>query len=254
MTEQKFPTEFIELPSKGHFYADDNPLSSGKVEMKYMTAKEEDILTSVNLIQQGVVLEKLLESLVIDKTINLNDCLTGDKNAVLIAARVLAYGKNYEFDYIDPITNEKGRGNLDLTKLKDKKVKFDKDDKGKNEFDFQLPASKRVVTFKLLTSADEKAIDKELKSMKKMNKLTGIDPAVTTRMKRAIVAVDGDREITNIRKFVDTEFLSIDALKFRSYLADMTPDVDMVYSQTISDGSEEEMTVPMTVQFFWPSS
>tara|TARA_Y100000034_G_scaffold13188_1_gene13836 strand:- start:310 stop:855 length:546 start_codon:yes stop_codon:yes gene_type:complete len=180
--------------------------------------------------------------------------LIGDKNAVLIAARVLAYGKNYEFDYIDPITNEKGRGKLDLTKLKDKKIKFDKDDKGKNEFDFQLPASKRVLTFKLLTSGDEKAIDKELKSMKKLNKLTGINPEITTRMKRAIVAVDGDRDVANIRKFVDNEFLSIDALKFRAHLADMTPDVDMVYSQTISDGSEEEMTVPMTVQFFWPAS
>ena len=253
MAEIKFPTEMVNLPSKGWFYDSANLLSSGEVEVKYMTAKEEDILTSQNLIKKGVVFDKLLDALVVSK-IKLDDMLIGDKNAVLIAARVLAYGKNYEFDYIDPITNEKGRGNLDLTKLKDKKVKFDKDDKGKNEFDFQLPASKRVVTFKLLTSADEKAIDKELKSMKKMNKLTGIDPAVTTRMKRAIVAVDGDREIANIRKFVDTEFLSIDALKFRSYLADMTPDVDMVYSQTISDGSEEEMTVPMTVQFFWPAS
>ena len=253
MADYKFPTEMVELPSKGYFYVEGHPLSEGKVEVKYMTAKEEDILTSQNLIKKGVVFDKLLDALVVSK-IKLDDMLIGDKNAVLIAARVLAYGKNYEFDYIDPITNEKGRGNLDLTKLKDKKVKFDKDDKGKNEFDFQLPASKRVVTFKLLTSADEKAIDKELKSMKKMNKLTGIDPAVTTRMKRAIVAVDGDREIANIRKFVDTEFLSIDALKFRSYLADMTPDVDMVYSQTISDGSEEEMTVPMTVQFFWPAS
>ena len=253
MAETKFPTEMVNLPSKGWFYDSANLLSSGEVEVKYMTAKEEDILTSQNLIKKGVVFDKLLDALVVSK-IKLDDMLIGDKNAVLIAARVLAYGKNYEFDYIDPITNEKGRGNLDLTKLKDKKVKFDKDDKGKNEFDFQLPASKRVVTFKLLTSADEKAIDKELKSMKKMNKLTGIDPAVTTRMKRAIVAVDGDREIANIRKFVDTEFLSIDALKFRSYLADMTPDVDMVYSQTISDGSEEEMTVPMTVQFFWPAS
>ena len=253
MAETKFPTEMVNLPSKGWFYDSANLLSSGEVEVKYMTAKEEDILTSQNLIKKGVVFDKLLDALVVSK-IKLDDMLIGDKNAVLIAARVLAYGKNYEFDYIDPITNEKGRGNLDLTKLKDKKVKFDKDDKGKNEFDFQLPASKRVVTFKLLTSADEKAIDKELKSMKKLNKLTGIYPAGTTRMKRAIVAVDGDREIANIRKFVDTEFLSIDALKFRSYLADMTPDVDMVYSQTISDGSEEEMTVPMTVQFFWPAS
>jgi hypothetical protein len=96
MTQNSFPTEFIELPSKGHFYPEDNPLSSGKVEMKYMTAKEEDILTSVNLIQQGVVLDKLLETLVVDKSINLDDILIGDKNALIVGARILAYGKNYE--------------------------------------------------------------------------------------------------------------------------------------------------------------
>ena len=253
MAESKFPTEMVSLPSKGWFYDSSNPLSSGEVEVKYMTAKEEDILTSQNLIKKGVVFDKLLDALVVSD-VKIDDMLLGDKNAVLIAARILAYGKGYEFDYIDPITGEKGRGSLDLTNLKDKKIKFDKDSKGKNEFDFELPASKRVITFKLLTSEDEKVIDKELLSMKKLNKLTGIDPAVTTRMKRAIVAVDGDREIVNIRKFVDNEFLSIDALKFRAHLAEMTPDVDMVYNQTISDGSEEEMTVPMTVQFFWPSS
>jgi hypothetical protein len=253
MAETKFPTEMVNLPSKGWFYDSTNPLASGEVEVKYMTAKEEDILTSQNLIKKGVVFDKLLDALVVSK-IKLDDMLIGDKNAVLIAARVLAYGKNYEFDYIDPLTGEKGKGKFDLTKLEDKKIKFDKDDKGKNEFDFQLPASKRVLTFKLLTSGDEKAIDRELKSMKKLNKLTGINPEITTRMKGAIVAVDGDREIQTVRKFVDNEFLSIDALKFRAHLAEMTPDVNMVYSQTISDGSEEEMTVPMTVQFFWPAS
>tara|TARA_R110002051_G_scaffold240564_1_gene301053 strand:- start:483 stop:1244 length:762 start_codon:yes stop_codon:yes gene_type:complete len=253
MAETKFPTEMVNLPSKGWFYDSTNPLASGEVEVKYMTAKEEDILTSQNLIKKGIVFDKLLDALVVSK-IKLDDMLIGDKNAVLIAARVLAYGKNYEFDYIDPLTGEKGKGKFDLTKLEDKKIKFDKDDKGKNEFDFQLPASKRVLTFKLLTSGDEKAIDRELKSMKKLNKLTGINPEITTRMKGAIVAVDGDREIQTVRKFVDNEFLSIDALKFRAHLAVMTPDVNMVYSQTISDGSEEEMTVPMTVQFFWPAS
>ena len=97
MTQNKFPTEIIDLPSKGHFYPEDNPLSSGKIEMRYMTARDEDILTSANLIQQGKALDKLLESLIIDKTIDYNDILVGDKNAVLVGARVLAYGKNYDF-------------------------------------------------------------------------------------------------------------------------------------------------------------
>ena len=100
MTQNKFPTEIIDLPSKGHFYPEDNPLSSGKIEMRYMTARDEDILTSANLIQQGKALDKLLESLIVDKTINYNDILVGDKNAVLVGARVLAYGKNYDFSFV----------------------------------------------------------------------------------------------------------------------------------------------------------
>ena len=103
MAETKFPTEMVNLPSKGWFYDSTNSLSSGEVEVKYMTAKEEDILTSQNLIQKGVVFDKLLNALVVSK-IKLDDMLIGDKNAVLIAARILAYGKAYEFDYIDPVS------------------------------------------------------------------------------------------------------------------------------------------------------
>ena len=87
MAEYKFPTEIVDLPSNGHFYVQGHPLSTGKVEVKYMTAKEEDILTSQNLIQQGTVIEKLLQSLIVDKSIKLDDMLIGDKNAIMVAAR-----------------------------------------------------------------------------------------------------------------------------------------------------------------------
>ena len=109
-TEQKFPSEIIELPSKGLVYPKDNPLSSGKIEMKYKTAREEDILTNKNYIRQGVVLDKLLNSLILSK-ISYNDLIIGDKNAVLIAARVLGYGKDYKFTYLG---EEK---TVDLSKL-----------------------------------------------------------------------------------------------------------------------------------------
>ena len=92
MAEVKFPTEVVDLPSKGLLYPKENPLSSGQIEVKYMTAKEEDILTSANLIKSGRVIEKLLESLIVDKSIKVDDILVGDKNAILIAARILAYG------------------------------------------------------------------------------------------------------------------------------------------------------------------
>ena len=99
MADYKFPTEMVELPSKGYFYIDGHPLSTGKVEVKYMTAKEEDILTSQNLIQQGTVIDTLLQALIVDKTIKVDDLLIGDKNAIMVAARVLGYGKDYDFVY-----------------------------------------------------------------------------------------------------------------------------------------------------------
>ncbi len=95
MEEQsKFPSEIVDLPSKGLLYAEDSPLKSGTIEMKYMTAKEEDILTNQNYIQRGVVIDKLLQALIVDKKINYNELLTGDKNALLVAARILGYGKD----------------------------------------------------------------------------------------------------------------------------------------------------------------
>ena len=104
MTQNKFPTEIIDLPSKGHFYPKDNPLSSGKIEMRYMTARDEDILTSANLIEKGTVIDKLLESVIADPKIKLDDLLIGDKNALMVGTRVLGYGKSYDIKITDPDT------------------------------------------------------------------------------------------------------------------------------------------------------
>jgi hypothetical protein len=254
MAEEKgqFPTEIIDLPSKGYFYPKDNPLSSGQVEIKYMTAKEEDILTSTNLIQKGIVLDKLLEALVVSD-VNLDDILIGDKNAIMVASRVLAYGKEYIFEFTDPSSGETRDETVDLTKLEDKKVDFKKFEKNKNEFDFELPASKKVITFKILTQKDEKQIDNELKAMKKFTKESGIDPEITTRLKASIIAIDGNRERNTINKFVDTEFLSVDSFAYRTYLTSITPDIDLSYSVELDNGEIEEVAVPITATFFWPS-
>ena len=146
MEENKFqfPTETIELPSKGLIYPEDNPLSSGTVEMKYMTAKEEDILSNQSYIQNGTVIDKLLQSLVVSK-INYNDLIVGDKNAIMIAARVLGYGKDYEFEY-------KGESvSVDLSVLENRLFDESSITRGVNEFAFTLPQSGTSLTFKLLT-------------------------------------------------------------------------------------------------------
>tara|TARA_B100000287_G_scaffold238921_1_gene224701 strand:+ start:39 stop:803 length:765 start_codon:yes stop_codon:yes gene_type:complete len=254
MTEQKFPTEFIELPSKGHFYAEDNPLSSGKVEMKYMTAKEEDILTSVNLINQGTVLEKLLEALIVDKTINLDDCLTGDKNALLVGARVLAYGKDYDFEFTDSF-GEQVKGKIDLTKLQEVEVDFSKIEKGHNTFSFELPKTKRLLTFQLPTTKMEKEINTEIDAIKKVyNQEDAVEKNRSTRLKHQILSVDGKVDKTYINSFIDNEFLSIDALEFRRYVNSISPDLELKTEVQNSKGGKETATVPITVRFFWPES
>ena len=254
MAEEKgqFPTEVIDLPSKGYFYPKDNPLSSGQVEIKYMTAREEDILTSTNLIQKGTVLDKLLEALVVSD-VNLDDILIGDKNAIMVASRVLAYGKEYIFEFTDPSSGETRDESVDLTKLEDKKLDFKKFEKNKNEFDFELPACKKVIIFKLLTQREEKQIASELKAMKKLTKESGIDPEITTRLKASIIAIDGNRERNTINKFVDTEFLSVDSFAYRTYLTSITPDIDLSYLVELDNGEVEEVAVPITATFFWPS-
>ena len=245
MAEVKFPTEVVNLPSKGLLYPEGSPLSSGKIEIKYMTAKEEDILTSANLIKQGVVVEKLLESLIIDKSIKIDDLLIGDKNSILIASRILAYGKEYEIE-IDGRKIE-----VDLTTLKDIPLDESIITKGANEFEFELPATKRNLTFKLLTSGDEKTIDEEIKGYEKIH---GIGYELTTRLKHQIISIDGDTKRASINSFVDNEFLSRDSIAFRAHVASIMPDVDMTSSYTDEEGNEKEFTVPMTVTFLWPNA
>jgi len=239
----KFPTEVVELPSKGLIYPKDNPLSSGKLEMKYMTAKEEDILTNTNYINKGIVLDKLLESLIVSK-INYNDIITGDKNALLIAARVLGYGKDYEFSY----GGEKL--SVDLTTLEDKNLNSkDLMEEGVNEFEFSLPSSKTTITFKLLTHGDEKSIDRELQGLKKIRK--DIIPEATTRLKYTITSIDGDREKKAIREFVDNYLLARDARSLREEIRRISPDVELKY---YGDDVEEAITIPVDLTFFWPDA
>ena len=257
--KKEFPTEVVTLPSEGFFYPADHPLKSGKVRIKYMTARDEDILTSKNLIQKGIVLDELLKALIVDngegQAVIMDDLLLGDKNAILISARILGYGADYEFEMQDPSTGEKVKDSIDLNMLETKQIDLSQFEEGQNKFTYQLPISGKNIEFKLLTHSDEREIDVELKKMRKFTKAGGVEPEITTRMKRAIVSVDGSTDKAEINRFVDVEFLAQDARKFREYLGSVSPDVDMKYMYTSADdGTETEVTVPMTVNFFWPSA
>ena len=241
--EQKFPTEMVDLPSKGLLYPKDSPLASGQIEMKYMTAKEEDILTNQNYIQQGVVIDKLLKSLIVTP-ITYGDLLVGDKNAILIASRVLGYGKDYEFEY-------KGqKETVDLSEIKNKEIDENLFKDGKNEFAFVTPSTNVKLTFKLLTHADEQSVEQELKGLKKISK--DASPELSTRLKRMITSVEGDSSPGVIRNFVDTFLLARDSRALREYVRSMQPDVDLKFYP--EDGPEGGVDIPIGVSFLWPDA
>jgi hypothetical protein len=241
--KQKFPTEMVELPSKGLLYPKDSPLAAGKIEMKYMTAREEDILTNQNYIQSGVVIDKLLQSLIVTP-ITYGDLLVGDKNAILIASRILGYGKDYEFEY----AGEKQV--VDLSLLEPKELDQSVFKAGENNFTFVTPTTNTVLTFKLLTHGDEQAIDQEVKGLKKLNKESSAE--LSTRLKRMITSVNGDAELKTIRDFVDNHFLARDSRAFREYVRSFQPDVNLKFYP--ENGPDGGVDIPIGVTFLWPDA
>ncbi len=253
--KSNFPTEIIPLPSKGLLYPEDHPLAEGVIEMKYMTAREEDILTSQNLIKQGVVLDKLFESLIVTP-VNYGDLYVGDKNAIMVAARILGYGKDYTVEIDDPFSpGTKQKVTIDLTQIEHKEVDYSLFERRINEFDFELPQSKRVVTFRLMTHKLEKDIQTEIKGMNKTQVRTGIDRELTTRLKNLILAVDGESGRATINNFVDNELFALDSRALRAHMKEISPDLDMTFT-FVSDatGEVKEIDIPMDVSFFWPNN
>jgi hypothetical protein len=236
----KMPTEWVDLPSKGLLYPEDSELAKGQVEIKYMTAKEEDILTNQSYIRNGTVLDKLLKSVIISK-INYDDLLIGDKNAIMIAARILGYGSDYSFE----LSGESHT--VDLSQLENKPLKEGLFDNRSNEFAFTLPKSKYNITFKLLTHKDEQDINRELEGLKKIHKDNS--PELSTRLKYLITSVDGSRERQDVREFVDKALLAQDSRALREYIKEIQPDVDLTF---FPEGSSDRVNIPIGVNFFWP--
>jgi hypothetical protein len=242
MEESKFklPTEIVELPSKGLLYPEDSELAKGEIEMKYMTAREEDILTNQSYIKNGTVLDKLMKSLIVTK-INFDDLLIGDKNAIMVAARVLGYGSEYTFEYGGETQT------IDLSSIENKVLDETLFQNHINEFPFTLPHSKNEITFKILSHKDEQDINRELEGLKKINK--DDSPEMSTRLKYMITSVEGLRDRKDVREFVDTALLAKDARSLREYIKEIQPDVDLTFFP--SEGSNR-VSIPIGVSFFWP--
>ncbi len=250
MADYDFPTEVLTLPSDGKCYPEDSPLASGTIEIKYMTAKEEEILTSQNLIKKGVVLDKLFESIIVDKTINIGELVLGDKNAIMLATRILGYGKDYIIETTDEY-GEKTKTTVDLSKVQTKDIDLTKLNR-ENLYEFTTPVSKTKLTFKILTHGDELKIDADVKALSRLNK-SGVSQELTTRYRYMIQSVDGSELQKDIVNFINNRFLTRDTKAFRQYLKEISPDVNLEYTHVDENGEGEVRDIPMGVGFFWPS-
>lgn len=242
-------TLLVDLPSRGLFYPKENPLSSGQVELRYMTAKDEDILTNQNYIMQGTAIERMFRNLLVSE-IDWDDLLVGDKNAIMIAARIAAYGEEYVIQVTTPSGNTQDT-TINLSELKPKPI----DEsvlvtKNSNLFKLNLPKSKKEVHVKLLTGKEDKEIDAIVKSYEKVGKDPGL---LTLRLKHMIVALDGNVDLVYIRNYIDTDLLAADSRAIRSFLSKIQPDVD--FNVDVIDrytGEPFRTSVVFDERFFWP--
>ncbi len=249
-----FPTEVIELPSQGLVYPEGHPLAKGTIELKYMTAKEEDILASQNLIKKGVVLDKLFESVVVEPGLNIDDVYIGDKNAILLATRILGYGADYDVEISDPFTGERQKTTIDLSKIQTKDIDYSKLNR-QNRYKFSLPSNGKEIEFRLLNHKDEIEINKEVQALERLNKATSLASDVTTRFRYMITSVDGNSDRGFINRWVQNQFLARDTKAFRNFVKEISPDMDMrfVFVSEIT-GESEALDIPFGINFFYPSN
>lgn len=248
-----FPTQIISLPSEGKCYPPTNPLSKGTLEIKYMTAKEEDILSSQNLIKKGVVLDKLFESVIVQPDVNPDDLVIGDKNAVFLATRILGYGPDYEVEVTDPFSGEKQKVTIDLSAIETKDIDFSLLNSD-NRYEFELPTSKTKITFKLLTHKDEKDITAEIQALERLAKNKDTASDVSTRLKYMITSVNGDTDRGNVTKFTKN-MLARDTRAIREYIKSISPDLNLKYD-FVSEvtGESEALDIPFGISFFYPAN
>jgi hypothetical protein len=245
------PTHFVDLPSKGKFYSKGHPLfGKDTVEIRFMTAKEEDILTSRSLLKKGVAIDRMLQSVLVDKSINLEELLIGDKNALIVGARVTGYGEEYETKVQCPSCGANVRHTFYLDNLKTTcpQPEIEKQLLETGTFTTKLPITKFEVEMILLKGSDEKVLT-SLAEQKKAAKLD--ESTISDQLKMLVVSINGIKDKEVIDKFISM-CPAGDAKHIRKLYADNVPNIDMTQKFTCrSCESEMEMEVPFTVDFFW---
>ena len=247
-----FPTNVVELPSQGLFYPSGHPLAGGTLEMKFMTAKEENILTTESYIKSGVVIDKFLQSMIITPKFNYDELLIGDRDGLMIASRIYGYGEIYPVEVTTP-SGRKQKVDIDLTTLENKVLKdIDKHIENRFSWTFENRIGKYTLEFKLLTVGDDKVIQDKLK---KYRAAGSADRQITTRLEQIILSVNGNSDPMFIKLFIENEFMANDSRKFREHVASITPGVNMEIELEDTDTGEPFRTsITIGPSFFWPDS
>jgi len=250
----KYPTTQVSLVSEGILYPEGHPLSSGVVELKQVTAFHEDILSNEVYLKKGIVLIKLLESLLVDKRIKPTDFLVCDLNGIFISIRRMSYGDEYTVRVKCPGCGTDQELIINLSKFQPNPINYDIFKRGINEFEFITPTGKNKILFKILTQKDDDTIDAELKALSKVNKEKKSE--LTTRLKYSIISVDSNDDKGFIKKFIENDLLAKDCLALRRYIKEISPDIprEVEFECINCEYKEERMAVPITLSFFWPNS
>ena len=247
------PQELVPLPSSGKVYPVGSPLHGSEVvEIRAMTAREEDILTSRALLKKGTVISELIKSCMVDKSFNTLDLLSGDRNALMVAIRITGYGPEYSVELECPECNVKSPHSFDLSSLPIKRLEVDPVVVGENIFEFVLPMTKKNVKFKFMTGRDEE----EIMVMNEKQKKLGLpsDSNVTTNLLYSIHSIDGIDDRGKIANFVKN-MPARDSLALRNYMRDHEPGIVMKQDTTCNAcGHTEEVNMPIGVTFLWPSA
>lgn len=240
------PFDVLPLPSKGLLY----PGQKDSIKVEYMTAADENILTSPNLIKSGKVIDILIERKVKESPVPLDNLLAGDRNAIMIWLRATGYGEMYPVKLTDPMTAEEFEYEIDLNDLKTKEIGAQPNEN--NEFEFHLPRSKKKIKFVMLTVGMERDV---LQKSEKRTKLTKspITNLLTSRLERQIVEIDGNRDPNYIAKFIQL-MPAYDSLQFRQYVDEIEPGIDMNVVVEGPSGEPFRTTVPIGLNFFWPNA
>ena len=249
----EIPVSTVPVPSEGKVYPQNSSIyGRSTLDIKAMTAREEDILTSAALIRQGTVLNHLIQSCLIDKNVSIDDMLLGDRNALMVAVRITGYGASYGVQASCPECAEQSEQNFDLAELEIKRLEIEPVIEGENRFSFTLPITKKEVHFKFLTGKDEREMSVVADRKKKLMPGSQVESQVTSRLEHVILSIDGVEDRNKVNSFIKN-MPALDSRKLRTYIESHEPGIDMAAWMSCPHCSESsQISMPLGINFFWP--